>query len=126
MNMNDAFVGSLIFTRSGGGNVEALINPDDFLTDTFIIPLTGAEGKSSGWKATPFIAVVPDEVLTVAARANSSSYFSWYDKNKTWITSFTMSDYGYVLLTVPSDAHYVRFSNQDINMQHLQVWRGIE
>ena len=99
MNMNDAFVGSLIFNKNGGGggNIETLINPDDFLVDTFIIPSTGAEGKSGGWLATPFIEVIPDEVLTVAARANSNSYFSWYDKNKTWITSFTMSDYGYVL-----------------------------
>ena len=111
--------------RCGGSNVKALINPDDFLEDTFIQPANGTEGHTVGWLATPFIRVVPDEVLTVAARANGSNYFSWYDENKTWISAFTLSDYGYVLLTVPSTAYYVRFSNQEANMGHLQVWRGL-
>lgn len=108
-----------------GNGVKALINSDDFLTDTFIIPSTGGEGKTVGWRATPFIKVIPDEVLTVAARSNGASYFSWYDENQTWLNSFSLSDYGYILLTVPSTAHYVRFSNQESNMEHLQVWRGL-
>lgn len=108
---------------SGGSGVEYLINPSEFIPNTFIQPSNGAEGGSGGWSATPFIEVVPNEVLNVAAKNNGSYYFSWYDANQTWLNAFILSDYGYVTLTVPSTAHYVRFSNQDANMQHLQVWR---
>ena len=111
--------------RCGGSNVKALINPDDFLIDTFIIPSTGGEGTTVGWRATPFISVNPDEVLSVAAKSVGNNYFSWYDENQVWLRSFSLSDYGYVMLTIPSDAYYVRFSNQEANMQHLQVWRGL-
>lgn len=107
----------------GGGGVEYLINPSEFKANTFIQPSNGTEGGSGGWSATPFIEVVPNEVLNVASKNNGAYYFSWYDENKTWLNSFILSDYGYVTLTVPSTAHYVRFSNQDANMQHLQVWR---
>ena len=110
---------------SGGSGVEAIIDQSEYIANTFINPGSGAASPSGGWTATPFIEVVPGEVLTFAAKNNGSGYFSKYDANQTWLGSFTLSDFGYVLFTVPSDTHYIRLSNQDANMAHLMAWRGL-
>ena len=110
---------------SGGSSVEAIIDQSEYITNTFINPGSGAASPSGGWTATPVIEVVPGEVLTFAAKNNGSGYFSKYDANQTWLGTFTLSDFGYVLFTVPSDTHYIRLSNQDANMAHLMAWRGL-
>ena len=111
--------------QEGGGSAEALIDHDNLIPDTFIQPSNGTEAGTGGWSATPYIEVIPDEILTFAAKSNGAYYFSWYDENKAWLNAFILSDTGYTTLTVPSTAHYVRFSNQDANMARLQAWRGL-
>lgn len=109
----------------GGASVEALIDHDNLVANTFINPGSGAETPQTGWSATPYIEVEPGEVITFASKNNGSGYFSYYDENKTWITYFSLSDFGYVLWTVPNNVRYIRLSNQDANMAHLQAWRGL-
>ncbi len=111
--------------EGGGSSVEALVDQSQYITDTFINPSTGGESPTGGWCATPFIEVVPEEVLTIATKTQGQYYFSWYDENKSWLNSFTLSDIGYMLLDVPSTAHYVRFSHQEANMLRFMAWRGL-
>lgn len=114
-----------IVGNGGGPSVEALIDHSILLANTFIQPSNGQEGSSGEFSATPFIEVEPGEILTFAAKTNGSYYFSWYDENQSWLNSFILADYGWITQVVPNNAHYARFSNQDTNMAHLQVWRGL-
>lgn len=118
-------------TGSGGGGggqtVTPLIDQNDLIAGKFIQPSNGTEGSTSGFSATPFIEVNPDEVLTMAlpASGNSQNYNCFYDSSQAYISNFTWSNAGYFTITVPSTCHYIRMSSQTANMNKLQVWKGL-
>lgn len=119
-------VGIMVRVSKTNKPPEKLFDPNTYLVDKFIRPGTGEEAASGGWRATPFISVIPGEVLTCATMGLASyNYSSWYDENQTFIVSFNTSNNGYSLLTVPNDAYYMRCSSQVQNMESSMIWRGL-
>lgn len=100
-----------------------LIDPSIIIDGVFIRYEDGVESSYPGWSATPYIRVYGGETLKMAIPAGWQKYNAWYDADKQFISNIQFSATGYLETTVPSNAYYIRLSEQTARMGYLMLWR---
>lgn len=94
------------------------------ITDTYIQSSNGNAAHWVGTKATDFLpCYMADQLETYIKATNGYHENAFYDEDKTFISSFPVQA-GNNVITVPSNAVYVRFSNTNANIATLVVkWK---
>lgn len=83
----------------------------DFTSAGFIQP-TGVYSVSAGFKATDYLLINADTQYDVTTTNAGISRNAWYDKDKVFISAFGQDQSGKLTVTSPSNAYYLRVSNQ--------------
>lgn len=96
-------------------------NPADLIPNVYI-KNDGSVEAYSGWSATDFISVIPNETIYYKSSVNLT-YGCWYDSNKTYLSGVTFSQSSYNNITVPSGASYFRTSANTSQISYLTIWR---
>ena len=110
-----------IEVKQKSGGTEYLINDDVLIPDTYIND-GGGTGASSYYTATDFIEVSGGETIKFAVET-TSALNAWYDSTQTHIEHFSLSNRGYMEVTAPANAKYMRLSGENYPMSKLMAWR---
>lgn len=107
--------------------VEHLFGLSDFIDNIYIDSNNGGEISYNGWSATDYISVTSGETLLCSSQSSWNTYNAWYDENKSFISSFTVSNSGatYTTITVPNNAKYFRISNSTSLKGTIIIWREL-
>lgn len=82
------------------------------VSGSFVQISNGAIEASGVFKCSGFIRVLPSTSYLCAASTAGSAGHAWYDENQTFISSFGASQTGQITVTSPSNAAYVRLTQQ--------------
>lgn len=97
------------------------------IANCYIDSSNGSVISYEGWSATDFIEVTEGEVIHFAwgYSGYENNYNAWYNSNKQFISNFSFGRYasGYRTVTVPTNAKYLRISNETSPMNVTQIWR---
>lgn len=97
------------------------------IANCYIDNSDGSVVSYEGWSATDFIEVNGGEVIHFAwgYSGYENNYNAWYNSGKQFISNFSFGRYasGYHTVTVPTNAKYLRISNETGPMNVTQLWR---
>ena len=108
-------------TGGGGGGKYSDIVPSSFVANEYVSNSNGSFIAYNGWSRTDYIDVSDyAAIITSASNVSTSGYNCFYDSGHNYISNFYVYGNGEFNRTVvPSNAHYVAFSNSDAGMASL-------
>lgn len=113
---------------SGGssGGAEALIDHTQDVSGWIYAASPGDLRSNNSWTATQYIPVVAGETLQMAIKG-ANQYNGWYSGTGgtagEYVGNFTPSSDGWITVTVPAGANYLRMSAENADIGGIQIWR---